>query len=59
MGIRFAVMLLVVLPLALAVRYEFHRLVERRFTTAHQARLREGAPAAAVDVSQTRSSLPS
>lgn len=58
-GARFAVMLLVVLPLALAVSYGFHRLVERRFTTAHQARLRQGAPAAAVDVSETRSSLPS
>jgi peptidoglycan/LPS O-acetylase OafA/YrhL len=58
-GTRFAVMLLVVLPLALAVSYGFHRLVERRFMTAHQARLRQGAPAAAVDVSETRSSLPS
>ncbi len=35
-GPRFAVEAGVVLPLALAVAYLFHRLVERRFLTSHQ-----------------------
>jgi peptidoglycan/LPS O-acetylase OafA/YrhL len=35
-GTRFALELLFVLPLALAIAYLFHRVVERRFLTSHQ-----------------------
>lgn len=38
--VRFAVLALVVLPLAGALSYAFHRVVERPFMTSHQRRLR-------------------
>jgi peptidoglycan/LPS O-acetylase OafA/YrhL len=44
-GARFAVELLLVLPLALAVAYGFHRVVERRFLTSHQRAADAGASA--------------
>jgi peptidoglycan/LPS O-acetylase OafA/YrhL len=37
--IRFAILTLVVLPLAGAIAYSFHLLVERRFITSHQKRV--------------------
>jgi peptidoglycan/LPS O-acetylase OafA/YrhL len=38
LGLHFALMVVAVLPIALACGYVFHLLIERRFMTSHQAR---------------------